>query len=171
MAAPGETYSSSDEGFPIGDITQPTAAQIEAEMFEDWVETFTQPRDAIIAEMFGDIVRVKAEFNRYAAVSPNVAPMMTHFAQENSKLTAKIKQREAQLDLVTDFANGAKYREEDCEHYICVICCEFFGIDFIWQGDTHYDIDDIDDNDIEAARCGHDRTFRRRCSVCLFLHT
>ena len=143
-------YSSDDEGLPIGDISQPTAAQIEAEMFDDWVGTFTEPRDETITKMVGDITRVRGEFNRYAAVSPCVAPMMTYFVQDNSKLTAKIKEQAAQLDLVTGVAHHYKCYEEDSNGYMCVICCEFFYEAFICP--DGYAIH----QNYKAARCGHD---------------
>ena len=73
---------------------------------------WTQRRDAI-TKVLGDIVRVKGEFNRYAAVSPNVSPMMAHFHAENTKLTAKIKEQAAQLDLIVGVAAACEIKMYD----------------------------------------------------------
>lgn len=150
MAAPIEDYSSSDEGLPIGDIPQPTQHQIEEEMLDDWMETFPHPRDAA-AKMLGDIGRIKGEFDRYAAVSNNVSPMMAHFAQETAELAAKIKEREAQLDIASRVAFDYKCQEQDCDSYMCVICCEFFNCDddICPSGEAISQI-------FKAAPCGHD---------------
>merc|ERR1712086_807007 len=79
---------------------------------------------------------------------------MAHFAHENAKLVAKIKEQAAQLDIASRVASEYKWQaehwqEQDYDRQMCVICCEFFNCD----DDICPSGEPISQN-FEAARCG-----------------